>query len=290
MLNDNKILKCRGRELKFGPMPLFMGVINVTPDSFSDGGRFFATQDAVDRAIKLLTDGATIIDIGGESTRPGAAAVSVEEQIARVEPVIKKLRARAPDCFISIDTRSARVAAGALIAGADIVNDVSGLVYDQEIAAAAAEFDAGLILMHMRGLPSTMQNQENLIYENITEEVRCFLDSAVQKAIGSGVKRENIVVDPGIGLFSKDLNGNRRLLSEIYKLKELGYPLLVGFSRKKFIGEILAIDNPDERIFGAIGVAAHLAEAGVEIVRLHEVKPFKEALTMFLWCKQLEKQ
>lgn len=284
MPNEHKILKCRGREIKFGAMPLFMGVINVTPDSFSDGGRLPTIQDAVDRAIELLADGATIIDIGGESTRPGAEAVSADEQISRVEPVIKKLRSIAPECFISIDTRDSRVAAAALSAGVDIVNDVSGLSYDLEIAAVAAKFDAGLILMHMRGLPSTMQNPENLIYQNITEEVKVFLNNATQKAIESGVKRENLIIDPGIG-FAKDLNGNRCLLREIHKLKELNYPLLVGFSRKKFIGEVLSIDNPDDRIFGAIGIAAHVA-AEVEIIRLHDIKPFKEALTMFLWCKQ----
>lgn len=289
MPNDNKILKCRGRELQFGAMPLFMGVINVTPDSFSDGGRFFTTQDAVDRAIKLIADGATIIDIGGESTRSGAEPVEADKQIARVEPVIKKLRSVAPECFISIDTRNSRVAAAALRAGADIVNDVSGLNYDQEIAAVAAEFDAGLILMHMRGLPSTMQSSENSTYQNITEEVKVFLNNATQSAIRSGVKRENLIIDPGIG-FAKYLNGNRCLLTEIHRLKELNYPLLVGISRKKFIGEVLNINNPDERIFGTIGVAAYLAEAGVEIIRLHDIKPCKEALTMFLWCKQQQEK
>lgn len=285
MSSEYKILNCRNRTIKFGTMPLLMGVVNVTPDSFSDGGKFLVSHDAVARALTLLEDGATIIDVGGESTRPGAIPVSIDEEIARTKPVIEKLKKAAPDCLISIDTRNAGTAEEAMKAGADIINDISGLGYDDEIASVAAAWNAGLILMHMRGVPSNMQSPENLRYQDVIAEVKDFLVNAVEKALAKGVKRDNIVIDPGIGLFSKDINSNHRLLFEIEKLKELGLPMLVGPCRKKFIGEVLNIDAPEERLFGTIGVAVHLAEAEVEILRLHEIKPFREALTMFLWCK-----
>ncbi|MFA7232085.1 MAG: dihydropteroate synthase, partial [Victivallaceae bacterium] len=278
--------KNRSMELANGPR--FMGIVNVTPDSFSDGGKFFHPEIAVARAAQLLEEGADIIDIGGESTRPGAEAVSEREEISRVVPVICELKRLHPECVISIDTRKAKVASAAVNAGADIINDVSGLEYSPEIAKIAATGGTGLILMHMRGLPQNMQNTENLVYENIVEEVVTFLAAAAQKALDSGVKRENIVLDPGIG-FAKTFEHNFQLLGEIDRIKAIGYPVMVGHSRKAFIGTALNRKMPEDRVFGTAGVAAFLADKGVDILRVHDVGQIRDAVTMFKLCRQTEK-
>ncbi len=274
-------MQCRGRIVEFGRVPLFMGIVNVTPDSFSDGGEFFDPARAVGHALQLMSEGAAIIDIGGESTRPGCEPVAPEEEIRRIIPVVEKLRAAAPDCIISIDTRHSATARAALQAGADIINDISGLA-DPAMAATAAEFDAGLVIMHMRGTPADMQSPENLVYDDVVREVCEFLRQRTQTALDNGVNRANILLDPGIG-FSKDLAGNRSLLQRIGELRELGWPLLVGPCRKKFIGQVLGIEEPAARIFGTAGVSAYLAAAGVEVIRVHEVRPVREAVMMFKW-------
>ncbi len=282
---NKRVWKFRGRSIEFGQMPLFMGIVNVTPDSFSDGGQYFNTDSAVEHVKSLLEQGADIIDIGGESTRPGSVPVEPEQEILRIVPVIERIRSENNQCVISIDTRNAQTALAALSAGADIINDISGLGHDEGIAAAVAEFDAGLILMHMRGEPVTMQDPENLVYGDIVREVIDFLQKAVQSALDNKVKRENIVIDPGIG-FSKDLRGNQLLLGSIANFSKLGYPVLVGPCRKRFIGEVLGIAEPLSRIFGTTGVAVYLAGAGADIIRVHDVKEIREAVTMYKWCMQ----
>lgn len=282
---NRKVLKFRGRAIEYGPLPLFMGIVNVTPDSFSDGGKYFNTDSAVEHIKRLLNEGADIIDIGGESTRPGSEPVDPEQEILRIVPVIERIREERNKCVISVDTRNAQTALAALSAGADMINDISGLEHDEGIAAAAAEFDAGLVLMHMRGKPGTMQSLKNLIYEDVVQEVIDFLRKATQKALDNKVKRENIVIDPGIG-FSKDLKGNQLLLGSMARFSKLGYPVLVGPCRKRFIGEVLEIDEPRARIFGTAGVAAYLTGAGVDIIRIHDVKEIREAVTMYKWCMQ----
>ncbi len=282
MAVTNKSMRCRGRVLEFGRIPLFMGIVNVTPDSFSDGGLFFDPERAAGHAGRLLDEGAAIVDLGGESTRPGSQPVSPEEEIRRVVPVVEKIRRARSGCFISVDTRHSATARAVLEAGADIINDVSGL-RDPAMAATAAEFDAGLVIMHMRGTPIDMQSPENLIYDDVIREVCEFLGERVQSALDNHVKRTNILIDPGIG-FSKNLEANRQLIGHIDRFRVLGLPLLVGPCRKKFIGQVLEIDDPAERVFGTAGVAAWLAAQGVEVLRVHDVRQIREAVAMFMWC------
>lgn len=264
-------------------VPCLMGIVNVTPDSFSDGGAFFDRDAAVRHCLKLYEDGAAIIDIGGESTRPNAAEVSPDEEINRVVPVISGLKNINPEIIISIDTRKAEVAQAAVEAGADIINDISGLEHSPEIAGIAAENNTGLILMHMRGTPENMQEPEKLVYKDVTGEVVAFLTRAAQKALDCGVKRENIILDPGIG-FSKDVEQNMLLIREIERLKKSGYAVLVGHSRKSFIGNLLELGRPEDRLAGTIAVSLYLASRGVEILRVHDVRENMDALKMFNFC------
>lgn len=261
-----------------------MGVLNVTPDSFSDGGEFFDCDTAVNRALTMLADGAAIIDIGGESTRPGSEeVVSAAMEIDRICPVISKLREAAPACVISADTRKAEVAEAAIEAGADIVNDVSGLEYSGNMAEVAAKTGAGLVIMHMRGAPDTMQTVKNLEYDNIIEDICAFLTSAAAKALDYGVNRENIVLDPGIG-FAKTVEQNLKLIGHISRLRQCGYPVLVGHSRKSFIGKLFDREDPRERVFATAGAAIYLAEQNVELIRVHDVRAMNDALTMYRLC------
>ena len=272
----------RNREVAFDA-PWLMGIVNVTPDSFSDGGDFFNPESAVSQCLKLYGAGAGIIDIGGESTRPNAPEVSVDEEIRRVVPVISELKKRKPELIISVDTRKAPVAAAAVKAGADIINDVSGLEYSPEIAGIAARNNTGLVIMHMRGNPENMQNAENLVYKDIVGEVIGGLTAAAQKALDYGVKRGNIILDPGIG-FAKTVEQNMLLIREIKKLRASGYAVLVGHSRKSFIGKLLGRDNAKDRLAGTIGLSLYLASQGVEILRVHDVRENRDALKMFSCC------
>ncbi len=273
----------RNREVDILDDPCLMGIVNVTPDSFSDGGAFFDRDAAVRHCLKLHEDGAAIIDIGGESTRPNADEVSVEEEIRRIVPVISELKKINPAIIISVDTRKAEVAEAAVKAGADIINDVSGLEYSPKIAEIAAKNNTGLILMHMRGNPESMQNPENLVYKDIVGEVIDFLTKAARKALDCGVKRGNIILDPGIG-FAKDAEQNMRLIKKIKKLRESGYAVLVGHSRKSFIGKLLKRDNTKDRLSGTLAVSLYLASQGVEILRVHDVQENRDALKMFKFC------
>ncbi|PYP28756.1 MAG: dihydropteroate synthase [Gemmatimonadetes bacterium] len=253
--------------------PVIIGIINVTPDSFSDGGRFAAVDRAIAQAERLIADGCELLDVGGESTRPGAAAVSVEDEIARVVPVIEQL-ARRRLGPISVDTRKAPVARTAIAAGAAVVNDVSGLAFDPELTPAAAGAGVGVILMHMRGTPDTMDSLAT--YRHVAVEVAAELGVAAQRAEQGGVERGRIVVDPGFG-FAKTPEQNFRLLDELATVVALGYPVAVGPSRKRFLGH--ATGRPVEDRDRATAVACALAwERGARLFRVHDAAVAREAL------------
>jgi dihydropteroate synthase len=241
--------------------------MNVTPDSFSDGGCFVEPAVAVKRALEMIDEGAALIDIGGESSRPGSLPVPAAEQIRRTVPVIQAL-AEQTDCLISIDTMSAEVARAALEAGAHIINDISAFEHDSEMAALAAEYQAGAILMHMQGAPSTMQ--ENPHYDCVTDEVCAYLQTRANVAIAAGLNPACIALDPGIG-FGKTQPHNIELLQSISVLRNLGHPVLIGASRKSLIG-FLTGREVDERLAGSLAVAAHAILQGAEILRVHDVK------------------
>jgi len=252
---------------------LLMGIINVTPDSFYDGGKRLDPDRAVADGIGLVEAGADVIDIGGESTRPGAGAVSREEELQRVLPVIKGLR-RNVKVPISIDTYKAQVAQAALSEGADIVNDISALRFDPRMATLVAVEKVPVILMHMQGTPQTMQAEP--CYNNVLREVQDFLTAQVHFAIDAGVERENIIIDPGIG-FGKTLDHNLTLFRGLRVLASMGQPLLVGASRKAFIGKILGV-GPDERLEGSLAAAIAAVFGGAHIIRVHDVKETRKAI------------
>lgn len=252
--------------------PVIMGILNITPDSFSDGGCFATHQQAIERAYQMESEGADLIDIGGESTRPGSAAITVEEELGRVLPVIEALSGKLK-IPISIDTWKSQVAEQCLRAGAEIVNDISGLTFDPGLAKVAAEHRAGLVLMHTRGTPQNMQ--QNIYYQDIVGEVSSSLLSSANKAEQAGISRKQIVLDPGIG-FAKDLAGNLELIRRLPELTTLGYPILLGTSRKSFIGQLLDRPSTDDRLFGtAASVALGIAN-GAKILRVHDVAPMKD--------------
>ncbi len=242
-----------------------MGILNVTPDSFYDGGKFGDPGAAIDHAMEMIRQGADIIDVGGESTRPGAEAVSPEEETARILPVIEAIR-RKSDVIISIDTSKASVAAAALKAGADIVNDISGLTFDEEMVETVARYDAGVIIMHIQGTPETMQ--DNPRYDDLLEEIMGFLTRQAALAEERGVKKEKIILDPGIG-FGKTLEDNYHILNNIHRIKEPGYPVLIGLSRKSLIGRL--IDEDADRLPGTIALNALAVRDGADIIRVHDV-------------------
>lgn len=262
-----------------------MGVLNVTPDSFSNGGLYFTEEEALRHAIQMLDDGADIIDIGGESTRPGAQEVMPDEELKRILPVIIKLKKERPDCVISVDTRKPDVALETVCAGADIINDISGLQYSERIAEIAAKYKTGLVLMHMRGTPQTMQAYENLEYNELITDICKFLKNAAATAVSIGVPSNCIVLDPGIG-FSKNVAQNLEITAKISRIKELGFPVLAGPSRKSFIGKILSEDIPDKRVWGTAGAAAWLALKKTDIIRVHDVREICQVLTVFEKCME----
>ena len=255
--------------------PLVMGILNVTPDSFSDGGRFLDPDAAVAHGRRLAADGADVLDVGGESTRPGAAAVPEAEELRRVIPVIRRL-ARAVRVPLSIDTSKAAVADAALAAGASIVNDVTALRGDPRMAAVAAGRRAMVILMHMRGTPGTMQRAPR--YRNVVTEVGLFLRDAARRAHAAGIPRSRILLDPGLG-FGKLPAHNLQLLRGLPRLAALGYPLVVGPSRKSFIGRTLGV-GMDDRLPGTLACVAYACHAGVRMVRVHDVGPAAQVVRM----------
>ena len=259
--------QCRDRTVVLGRRTLVMGILNVTPDSFSDGGNYSDPSSAVARALEMAAQGADIIDIGGESTRPGAQPVKGEEEIRRVIPIIEKIREHS-DVLVSIDTMKAETASRALEAGADIINDVSAFEADSRMVDVAAETQAGVVLMHMKGSPQTMQNDPG--YGNVVQEVDTYLADRIRFSEQRGVRRECLVVDPGIG-FGKTVEHNLELLRGIPQLAECGCPVLVGASRKSFIGHLTGREAPAERRAGSLGAAAWAAAHGAHILRVHDV-------------------
>jgi dihydropteroate synthase len=251
-----------------------MGVVNVTPDSFSDGGRYLDPRAAVEHGKQLIADGAAILDVGGESTRPGAEPVSAEEELRRVEPVVAGLAGSGAE--VSIDTSKAAVAAAALDAGAAIVNDVTALRGDPEMAALCAERGPIVVLMHMLGTPRTMQDEPR--YGDVVDEVKAFLAERLRAALAAGIAEERIWLDPGIG-FGKTAAHNFELLRRLAELRELGRPLVVGTSRKSFIGGADG-SPPDERIGGTIASSVLAAAEGADVLRVHDVAEVRQALTV----------
>ena len=255
---------------------LIMGVLNVTPDSFSDGGRFLALENAVARARVMEVEGADIIDIGGESTRPGAQAVPAEEELRRVIPVVRAVREQTR-CAISVDTMKAAVAAAALEAGADIINDVSGLHADPDMAAVAARTGAGLVLMHMQGTPEHMQREP--AYADVIAEIQASLRHSMNAARAAGVALESIALDPGIG-FGKTLEHNLAILRDPAAFTLEGRPVLLGVSRKSFIARILGPGDPAARKWPTVALTSLAREKGARILRVHDVRENVHALRM----------
>ena len=251
--------------------PLIMGILNVTPDSFYDGGKFLDKNQAIDRAMKMAENGADIIDIGGESSRPGAKPVSEKDELARVLPVIKAITSEI-SIPISIDTYKANIARRALDAGAVIVNDISALRFDGDMAETVKNYDSYVILMHMYGNPRTMQ--KNPRYENVVDEIFSFLKSRIEFAIERGISKNRIIIDPGIG-FGKTLEHNIEILRNIGRFNELGCPVLIGVSRKSMIGMITGAPV-EERIWGTAAITAHCVMKGVAIHRVHDVKAMSQ--------------
>lgn len=250
-----------------------MGVVNVTPDSFYDGGFYFDPDKAMERGLELATEGADIIDIGGESTRPGSDPVAWEEELRRIMPILTCLR-KNTGVLISVDTTKYPVARAALEAGADIINDISSFRQDPGLLELATQHDAGFILMHMKGTPKTMQ--DNPSYENVLGEVKSFLNDRLETARAHGLKKENIIVDPGIG-FGKRLEDNLVLLNHLSFFEDLERPVLVGISRKSFIGKILNLP-PQERLEGTIAASVLSVIRGAHLLRVHDVKAIRRAI------------
>jgi len=254
-----------------------MGIVNVTPDSFSDGGKFLDLPAAVAQAIQLLADGADIVDIGGESTRPYSTPVSAEEELRRVPPVIKELRRLRPEALVSIDTSKAAVAEAAIAAGAEIVNDITGLTGEPEMVEVVRKSGAAVCAMHMQGTPQTMQDRPH--YGNLVVEIHDYLRSRRDALVAAGIDRERIALDPGIG-FGKTHEHNIELMASCDQFHDLGCPLLVGHSRKAFLGKLIGDKNAD-RTAATIGGALALAAKGVHVLRVHDVRPVREALAVF---------
>ncbi|TAJ80026.1 dihydropteroate synthase [bacterium] len=250
-----------------------MGIVNVTPDSFSDGGRYFDLEKAIAHGVDLAREGADVIDVGGESTRPGARPVSAREEMERVLPVIRGLR-RAVSVPISVDTYKTDVARAALDEGADMVNDISALRFDPGMASLVAAEKVPVVLMHMQGTPRTMQQRPQ--YQDAVEEVKEFLLSRIRFALEAGVEPDRIIIDPGIG-FGKELEHNLALLRGLPALVSLGRPILVGPSRKTFIGKILGV-GPEERLEGSLAAAVAAVLAGANMIRTHDVKGARRAI------------
>lgn len=257
--------------------PKIMGIVNVTPDSFSDGGKLASAEAAVAHGLRLVDEGADILDIGGESTRPGAETVPVAEEVRRIVPVIIGIRAQS-EVRISIDTRKAEVMREAVAAGADVINDVSALMYDKESVETAAELGVSVVLMHALGDPKTMQASPH--YDDVALDVFDFLEARMEAALRAGIPREKIVLDPGIG-FGKTLEHNLKLMSALSLFHGLGVPVLVGASRKRFIGTLTGVEKADERVHGSVAAALAAVGQGAQIVRVHDVAATRAALDVF---------
>jgi len=250
-----------------------MGILNVTPDSFSDGGIYLDKKSAVQKGLQLIKDGADILDIGGESTRPGSHPVTAEEEKRRILPVISEIRKKT-DALISVDTTKSEVLKSALDAGADILNDISAMRFDPKILGLASKQDIPVIIMHMKGTPRSMQ--EGPEYVNVIQEIKTFLKQRITDALTAGIKKNKIIIDPGIG-FGKRLKDNLKIISNLSAFSELGFPILIGVSRKSFIGDLLNL-SPEKRIEGTIASSLISILQGAHILRVHDVSSLKKAV------------
>ncbi|MEO2069465.1 MAG: dihydropteroate synthase [Desulfurobacteriaceae bacterium] len=272
-------IECRGKKLSLST-PVIMGILNVTPDSFSDGGEFFSLDRAVKHCEEMLEGGAKIIDIGGESTRPGSLPVPIDEEIKRTIPVIEEIRKRlGDDFFISIDTYKSEVAKRALDAGADIVNDISGFHFDSRMAKLVAERKCPAVIMHIKGTPKDMQ--KNPYYEDVIKEIMEYFEKTIENAEKEGVRRSQLIIDPGIG-FGKRLEDNLTILRRLSEFKIFGIPILIGTSRKSFIGAITGETDPKKRIEGTLASLYASVIRGAKILRVHDVKETKKFLDVLL--------
>jgi len=274
-VRKRSVLHLNDRSHVLGMRTWIMGVLNVTPDSFSDGGLFFDEGRATARGLELAEEGADIIDVGGESTRPGSEPVPVQEELRRVVPVISRLR-KETDALISVDTTKAAVAQAALEAGADMVNDISAFRFDDRMPLVVSEAGVPVILMHMKGVPRTMQNHP--FYENLFQEILGFLEERISRAVAYGIPRERLIIDPGIG-FGKNLEHNLSIIKNLHFLNDLERPILVGVSRKSFIGKILHLP-PDERLEGTLASAVLSVVNGAHILRVHDVQEVRRAVAV----------
>jgi len=266
-------IQIRGRNCILGRRTWLMGILNITPDSFSDGGLYFNKQKAVKRGLQLIEEGADILDIGGESSRPGAESITVEEEKKRILPVLSEIRKRS-DAFISVDTTKSEVLNSALDYGADILNDISGMRFDPKILELAAEKKIPVVIMHMKGTPKNMQ--ESPFYENVIEEIKTFFKKRVKTALKTGVKKNKIIIDPGIG-FGKRLKDNLKIIGSLSSFNDLELPILIGVSRKSFIGSLLNV-SPDQRAEGTIASSLVSILQGVHILRSHDIASLKKAV------------
>jgi len=269
------VLRCRGGDLRLGERTLVMGVLNITPDSFSDGGFFFEPHRAIEHGLRMAEEGADIIDIGGESSRPGSDPVPVDEELKRVIPVIEGLASHLK-IPLSVDTYKSQVAERAIEAGAQMINDISGLRFDPQIPAVAARYDTPLIIMHIQGTPKMMQ--QDPFYEDLMGEIIAYLREGIKKAERGGVDPHQVIVDPGIG-FGKRVQDNLVIINRLYELNVLGRPLLIGTSRKSFIGAVLDAEV-HQRGIGSLATVAVSVLKGAHIVRVHEVASARQAVDM----------
>ncbi|MDX2079696.1 MAG: dihydropteroate synthase [Terrimicrobiaceae bacterium] len=270
------IWRVRGRDWDLARRGAIMGILNVTPDSFSDGGSYLSVDAAVSHALEMVDAGTEIIDIGGESTRPGSEPVDADEELRRTIPVIQALRGQTT-AHLSIDTSKAIVAREALAAGADIVNDVTGLRGDPEMASVCADSRAGVVIMHMQGTPRTMQSAPH--YSDVVADVREFFRHSLEQAVSSGIDPMSIALDPGIG-FGKTFDHNRTLLRSLPEFGTFGRPLLIGVSRKSFLGAIAGSNDMADRFWPGVALTSFCRERGARILRVHDVQPHREALRM----------
>ena len=270
--------KLRSKTLHFTELPAIMGIVNVTPDSFSDGGEFLDPQQAIEHGLRLAAEGATILDIGGESTRPQAEPISETEELRRVIRVVQTLSEQT-EVPVSIDTSKAKVASEAIAAGAEIINDVTGLEGEAAMTEVAVSTGVGVCAMHMRGTPRTMQQSENLVYDDVVGEIKQYLQMRYDALVAAGVAADRICLDPGIG-FAKTHQHNLALLRRIHVFHELPAPLLVGHSRKGFLAKILG-DKEKNRTHATVGVSLSLAAKGIQVVRVHDVSATHDAIKCF---------
>ena len=272
------IWKLKEGIIEFEDKPIIMGILNITPDSFYKDSRVMDIKEAVNRTIKFIQEGAKIIDIGGQSTRPFSDEIPEEEEIKRVIPIIKAIKSEIPkDIYISIDTYRSNVAKLALESGANIVNDISGLMFDKNMVKVIKDYNCGVVIMHIRGKPKNMQ--ENPYYEDTIKEIKEELSLRIEYALNNGIKKEQIVIDPGIG-FGKRVYDNLIILKYIDEFFDFELPILIGHSRKSFIGKVLNLENPEDRLIGSVVVSSYLTLKGINIIRTHDVKETKQTIDM----------